>query len=576
VSTAELLLERSRPHCARRLSGRERRVEAVLAALVVAVGVVLALTLQSGRPFSAAAVGVCVVAYAAAVRVPLYVGGGSAMPTQLVLVPTLFVLPLPLVPLVVVAGCCLAAAIEVATTSEHPERLLTAVGDAGYAIAPAAVLAAAGEPAPDIGGSWPILLGAFAAQCALDAVLSVGREWLGRSIRPAAQLSVMATVYGVDALALPLGVLISEHASGMPVAVIAVLPLILLLAGVARDRNRHLGEALDRLDDLTRERERLRAAIHRIGRSLERTLDRRRMLEVALSTAVDGVAAAAGHATLDGPSARCRVSVGVLADVEAQQLLEDVEAAALESRRPVGLTRAGWVALALPLRPRGDGDGAMGSLAVCSAGTAFSRDDEDLLAYLAAQTVASAESIEMHERLHREATVDELTGLANHRRFQEALESEVERSRRTEAPLSLVLIDVDDFKRVNDTYGHQIGDEVLRAVGTVMRQRCRITDQPARYGGEEMAVVLPATDAAGAHAMAEDLRMAIAGIAVPAGGRTLRVTASFGVAVLTAGLLDRHALIAAADAALYDAKRSGKNRTVVAAERVVAGALTVG
>jgi diguanylate cyclase (GGDEF)-like protein len=163
----------------------------------------------------------------------------------------------------------------------------------------------------------------------------------------------------------------------------------------------------------------------------------------------------------------------------------------------------------------------------------------------------------------RRATRDELTGLANHRGFQEVLEREVQRSRRTGEPVSLVIVDVDNFKRVNDTYGHQCGDEVLRAIGAFMLLRCRVTDEPARYGGEELAVVLPATGADGAEAIAEYLREAIAALQFRTSAGMLEVTASFGVAELTPEIAGRHALVAAADAALYRAKHSGKNRTVV-------------
>jgi diguanylate cyclase (GGDEF)-like protein len=124
------------------------------------------------------------------------------------------------------------------------------------------------------------------------------------------------------------------------------------------------------------------------------------------------------------------------------------------------------------------------------------------------------------------------------------------------------MLDLDDFKQVNDRYGHQQGDEVLAQVAGVLRQLSRDIDAPARYGGEEMAMVLPQTDARGAARQAERIRAAIERMQVPrVGGRgTLGVTASFGVASLPESATDRDGLIAAADAALYRAKRAGKNR----------------
>jgi diguanylate cyclase (GGDEF)-like protein len=126
------------------------------------------------------------------------------------------------------------------------------------------------------------------------------------------------------------------------------------------------------------------------------------------------------------------------------------------------------------------------------------------------------------------------------------------------------MVDLDDFKAVNDTYGHQQGDQVLRSVAGLMRKYSREIDGPARYGGEELAVVLPQTDLDGAYQLAERLRKGIAELAIPlvAGDGQMRVTASLGVAALPENAEDPDPLIAAADAALYEAKRTGKNKTV--------------
>jgi diguanylate cyclase (GGDEF)-like protein len=124
------------------------------------------------------------------------------------------------------------------------------------------------------------------------------------------------------------------------------------------------------------------------------------------------------------------------------------------------------------------------------------------------------------------------------------------------------MLDLDDFKSINDTYGHQQGDVVLKQVARVLRDTSREPDLPARYGGEEMAVILPHTDLEGASSISERLRTAIEGLRIPRLDQdgTLRITASFGVAASAEG--DKDALIADADAALYTAKRQGKNRTV--------------
>jgi diguanylate cyclase (GGDEF)-like protein len=125
------------------------------------------------------------------------------------------------------------------------------------------------------------------------------------------------------------------------------------------------------------------------------------------------------------------------------------------------------------------------------------------------------------------------------------------------------MMDLDDFKRVNDTYGHQQGDIVLSQVASVLREHSRDIDEAARYGGEEMAVILPETDLSGAELLAQRMRTAIEALSIPrvdGKGAPLRVTASFGVASLPQSADDKDSLIAAADAALYRAKRSGKNR----------------
>ena len=174
----------------------------------------------------------------------------------------------------------------------------------------------------------------------------------------------------------------------------------------------------------------------------------------------------------------------------------------------------------------------------------------------------SIENASLHETVERQAVTDELTGLANVRAFTSFLDREIERRRRFDHPVGLVMIDLDDFKRVNDTYGHQQGDEVLAHVAWVLREASRDLDMVVRYGGEELAVVLPQTDGSGAAQLAERMRRAIESLHVPRVGQsgTIEVTASFGVASVPENGLDRNELIAAADAALYAAKAGGKNR----------------
>ena len=154
---------------------------------------------------------------------------------------------------------------------------------------------------------------------------------------------------------------------------------------------------------------------------------------------------------------------------------------------------------------------------------------------------------------------DALTGLGNRRQLQQALATEINRARRTGEPLCAFMVDLDHFKRVNDTFGHEVGDKVLAAFGNLLRQKTRSTEVATRTGGEEFVVLMPHTDLAESLTTAERIRAATAAIRVqpmPDG-----VTASFGVAKLAAGE-DGDAFMLRIDRALYEAKHSGRNRVV--------------
>jgi diguanylate cyclase (GGDEF)-like protein len=157
-----------------------------------------------------------------------------------------------------------------------------------------------------------------------------------------------------------------------------------------------------------------------------------------------------------------------------------------------------------------------------------------------------------NERL---ATRDSLTGLANRRLFDESLQREVARSQRLDTPLSLLVLDVDHFKQVNDTYGHQTGDAVLREVADALASNTKNYDVAARYGGDEFVVLLPGCSRDDAVRVAERVRHGVAHAVGEA-----PVTISAGVATVPDNASDAERLMAAADAALYDAKRTGRDR----------------
>jgi two-component system cell cycle response regulator len=175
------------------------------------------------------------------------------------------------------------------------------------------------------------------------------------------------------------------------------------------------------------------------------------------------------------------------------------------------------------------------------------------------------EAIAAREALREQATTDALTGIANRRTILETLDKELERSRRVGSACSVILVDLDHFKRVNDTHGHAAGDAVLQHAASTLRSILRPYDLVGRYGGEEFVVVLPGCDAEGARAAAERLRTSMASASVAVGETTVRVTCSLGVAVGGMGTeRGRDALLEAADAALYRAKKGGRDRVVVA------------
>ena len=171
------------------------------------------------------------------------------------------------------------------------------------------------------------------------------------------------------------------------------------------------------------------------------------------------------------------------------------------------------------------------------------------------------------DALRELATHDQLTGLLNRREFDRLLAEEAERSQRFGRPFALVLGDIDHFKEVNDTHGHQAGDAVLREVARRLAEGLRSVDRLARFGGEELAMILMETDRASALETARRARAALERLPIPLnGGPRLRLTMSFGVAVMPQDADSAEALLGAADKALYAAKTRGRNRVVTAGE----------
>ena len=309
-----------------------------------------------------------------------------------------------------------------------------------------------------------------------------------------------------------------------------------------RDEFAQLGSAFNRmaatlelrLAELETERSRVREATARFGEALVATHDPAQLVQVVVQSAVEATGAAGG--VVLGPN-------GELARA--------------------GDPDAGSERLAFPLRV---GSSDFGSLVLTS--DTFDADHVETAASLAAQVVVALENARLHRMVERQAMVDSLTGLANRRSLEESLRSELARAARFGDTICVVLADLDDFKRVNDQYGHAAGDEVLKAFAAALRKTVRESDVAGRWGGEEFALVLPGTDAVGGARLAERARAAIEirEVKMP-NGDLCSVTASFGVASFP----ESHELgeiLAAADSALYAAKGQGKNRVVVSAESI--------
>lgn len=296
------------------------------------------------------------------------------------------------------------------------------------------------------------------------------------------------------------------------------------LAALGRSFNDMADQLQARLAELDAERGRLRIAIARFGEALAATSDVEQLLHVVVETAVEatgavgatirsnGLAAAAGNPNARGDRLEHPLTVGT------EQL---------------------------------------GTLVFVGA---FDPEERMTAASLAAGAAVALENARLHAIVERQALVDGLTGISNRRGCEDALSHEIARAGRMNAPFTLVVADLDDFKQINDRYGHDAGDDVLREFASVLRLTLRESDLPGRWGGEEFVMLLPGTDAEGGTQLAERVRAALRERSFHGrDGAVFCVTASFGVAQHNPGEGERQ-LFAHADRALYEAKRQGKNR----------------
>ena len=306
-----------------------------------------------------------------------------------------------------------------------------------------------------------------------------------------------------------------------------------------RDEFAQLGRAFNemadqleqRLSELDAERTRLRDATMRFGEALAATHDPEELLRVIVETAVEATGAEGGY--LESTEGFDLAAGNV--DFEGERI-----------RLPVSAERETFGTLVL-------------------VGPRFGREQRETATWLVGHAAIALANVRKHKTVEQQALVDPLTGLANRRLAEGALETELARAGRFEEPLALLMADLDDFKQINDRWGHPFGDEVLREFAVALAESIREIDLASRWGGEEFAIMLPETEPEGAVHLAERIRANLRGRSLRApDGEIVRITASFGAAAYPEAP-SKDELVSAADAALYEAKRAGKDRVARAA-----------
>lgn len=347
-----------------------------------------------------------------------------------------------------------------------------------------------------------------------------------------------------------------------------------------------------RMSELEHSRDVLRGSLARLGETLSSSLDLNRTLSVVTETAMDTLSAEraalylltperdalytkVGRALGDGPTMLPLGGgrLGWVVEHGRPLMVSSVqeEGQALPDPQP-GEPEAAHQ-LIVPMSGRGR---VLGALALLrdAQDAPFTQADLHTIRSFAAQASVAIENVILHREAQRLSVTDTLTGLWNFRHFQMEAEREFESAARFHRPLSLLVIDVDHFKRVNDVYGHQVGDRVLKDVAGAIRHSTRVPDVVARYGGEEFVVLLPGTAAEGAVTSAERIRKNMRATTLPsdavpdAGAGPTVVTCSVGVAVFPEHGRTLFELLGAADAAMYEAKQQGRDRVCVADQDV--------
>ncbi len=356
---------------------------------------------------------------------------------------------------------------------------------------------------------------------------------------------------------------------------------------LARAFNEMTGRLAEHVTELQESREELKRSLTRFGETLRSTHDLDKILQVVLDTSVDALRASGGvlmviHPGPGGDELTVAAAKGVNASGLRLKAGEGIAGSVSitgepvlvpDTLRVVGDKDHRTLPDPVPVEPQCETGiwvpvFAQGRIyaVLClfdreDDGT-FSARDLDTVLSLSDQAGVAIDNVVLHQEAQRLAITDGMTGIWNHRYFQLRFEQEMDRSARFRRPFCLLLCDIDDFKFVNDTYGHLLGDSVLIDLARRVKSEIRDIDVLARYGGEEFVLILPETDADGGLRAAEKIRRRVA--ESPFGrDRSIPVTISIGVACFPRAGTDQTSLLRAADVALYQAKARGKNRCIL-------------
>jgi diguanylate cyclase (GGDEF)-like protein len=203
--------------------------------------------------------------------------------------------------------------------------------------------------------------------------------------------------------------------------------------------------------------------------------------------------------------------------------------------------------------------GVMGLWRAITVSGPFSESDLDFAVGLARQAAIAIENARLYNQMQHLAITDTLTGVYNRRGLLEHGQREINRALRSDRPLAVIMLDIDNFKQVNDSYSHAAGDQVLQALALLCQENLREVDIIGRYGGEEFAILLPETDGDGAYLVAQRLRQSAAETSIPTQHGEISITVSVGIACTQGEISNLAVLLDMADTAMYEAKRAGRN-----------------